>query len=163
MPPFLYNTNMIKSDLYNHQKSIQQYDFQRSSDSRIENLSLQWIDFSELMVTQNQIDTFDPDHVRDILSEYHPALVRASSVAFVKNHYILWEGQHTATANWLSGMDKVPCIVYETDNLEFKQIPSVEKFDTSQLAMLIDMLAADTGATTIDEIRNFINPQDNYS
>lgn len=153
---------MQTSEIFNHHDSLEQFNFSREFDSRIHNLSLEWIPFDKLYVTQSQVDTFDPGHVREILAEYHPAIVRPSSVALVGERYILWEGQHSATVNWLKGMDAVPCIVYKSDDMSFKQVPSIEKFDRGQLADMIHDMSQALGLTYISEVVDYIKQPDNY-
>lgn len=155
-----YMSNISK--LHSHSESLKKYNLARSFDNRINNLSLEWIPFEDLLVTQNQLDTFDPNHVADICKEYHPAIVRASSVAHIGDKYILWEGQHSATVNWLAGLNNIPCIVYKCDNLDFKQVPSIEKFDSGQMADLITMFVEDSGAKTLDDVLHLIKQYDNF-
>lgn len=134
--------------------------FERTYDIRFD--KLQWLDipYDELYVTQNQWDTFNVQHVSDILENFHPALLRASSVAKINGKYYLWEGQHSATAAYISGMDKIHCGVYTCDNMYFKDIPSVEQFAPGQIADLIKMFMDDTGANTVDEVLKFIGNSD---
>lgn len=153
---------MQESEIYNHSEIIEQYNFTRERDSRIQNLSLEWVPFDKLFVTRSQVDSFDPDHVREILSEYHPAIVRSSSVALIGDVYVLWEGQHSATVNWLKGMDKIPCMVYKTNDLSFKNVPSIEKFDSGQLADLMVDLVNKNNLTSIEELLSLIKIPDNY-
>lgn len=134
--------------------------FSREYDERIENLSLEYIPVEELYITQSQQNTFSVSHVLDIANEYHPAIVRTSSIARINGKNILWEGHHSAIVNWIKGFNSVPCIVYECDNMDFKQVPSIEKFDASQLAMLLEMFIAETGVTSLDEIKQHIKEQD---
>lgn len=133
---------------------------ERGYDERFNNLTWMDIPFEDLYVTQSQWDTFDIDHVIDILRNFHPAVLRASSVAYIDGKYILWEGQHSATASYLKGMDKIHCGVYTCDTMDFKDVPSVEKFGQSQLADLIKMFMEDTGAETISDVLNLIKTPD---
>jgi len=125
----------------------------RTPDSRLENLSLAYVPVEMLLVTQSQLESFDKQHLLDIAENFHPALMRASSVALINGSYILWEGQHTAGAAWICGMDTIPCMVYKCDDLAFKNIASIEKFDNNQFAHLIDMFMEDTGCNTLDEVK----------
>lgn len=93
----------------------------------------------------------------DIMSEFHPALVRASSVVLIDNQYYMWDGQHSATACWLRGMDQVPCMVYKCDDMAFKQMASVEKFDMKQMVSVIEQLIYAHTVDTIDELHSLIN------
>lgn len=131
--------------------------FERKYDVKFDNL--QWMDipYEDLHVTQNQWDTFNIEHVFDILQDFHPALLRASSVAYINGKYYLWEGQHSATAAYLKGIDKIHCGVYTCEDMSFKDIPSVEQFGQGQIADLIKMFMEETGATTIEDVILHIN------
>lgn len=123
----------------------------RMKDPLLEDLDFCMIPFTDLYVLQDQVNSFSKQHLIDILVHFHPALVRASSVALINGIPILWEGQHTAAACWLMGMDSIPCMVFRCENLDFRQVASVEKFDKMQLAQVIESFVADTGASTLEE------------
>ena len=143
-------------------KHIDTLTVERKYNSSIENLSLEWIPFDDLWVTPHQVKTFDIDHVNEILENYHPALLRTSSVARIGDKNILWDGQHSATANWISGMDSVPCLVYVCDNMDFKNIPSIEKFDTEQISGLMLAVIEENNITNISQLISLIKIPDNY-
>jgi hypothetical protein len=134
--------------------------FKRIQDDRYDNLTWEDIPFEELYVTDSQWNSFDIAHVKDILDHFHPALLRASSVALIDGKYVLWEGQHSATVAYLAGMDKIHCGVYKCDDMKFKDISSIEKFSQPQLAELIYMFMEDTGIQTIDEVIKYIKIPD---
>lgn len=134
----------------------------RSTNPIIENLSLEWVAFEDLWVTPDQVATFDIGHLNEILENYHPALLRSSSVVIIDGHRVLWDGQHTATANWIMGMDKVPCLVTVTDTLDFKNIPSIEKFDSIQIAKLMMDLMEQNNISSIADLQNYIKTYYNY-
>lgn len=123
-----------------HSKIIEKFNLTRRHDERLKKLSIKYIPFDELYVDQSQIDSFNEFHLEEILENFHPALLRASSVVLIDGKYYLWDGQHSATACWLNGMDEIPCIVYETDNLDFKRISSVEKFDGRQIVEMFEQV-----------------------
>jgi len=133
---------------------------ERTVDTKFKNLKWMDIPFEDLYVTQSQWDTFDIEHVKDILVDFHPAVLRASSVALIDGKYYLWEGQHSATAAYLKGLDKIHCGVYECETMYFKDTPSVEKFGQSQIADLVYMFMEDTGAKTIDDVLAIIKVPD---
>jgi len=143
-------------------KHIDTINVERKINLAIEQLSLEWIPFDNLWVTPHQVKTFDIAHVNEILENYHPALLRSSSVARIGDKNILWDGQHSATANWISGMDSVPCLVYKCDNMDFKSVPSIEKFDTAQLAELMLSLITEHTLTSIQQLASFIKIPDNF-
>jgi hypothetical protein len=143
-------------------KHIDTINVERKINLAIEQLSLEWIPFDNLWVTPHQVKTFDIAHVNEILENYHPALLRSSSVARIGDKNILWDGQHSATANWISGMDSVPCLVYKCDNMDFKSVPSIEKFDTAQLAELMLSLITEHSLTSIQQLASFIKIPDNF-
>lgn len=118
----------------------------------VDKFRIQMVPFHLLKVTEYQAKKFSWNHVKNINDEYHPALTRCSSVAYYKGEYICWEGQHTATVNWLNGMKSVPCVVQEVEDLEFKNIPTISKFDRKELLALFNYLIEDIGATSIQDI-----------
>lgn len=156
--PLFYTINRCM-DIVKHIDTI---NVERSYNSAIDNLSLEWIPFGDLWVTPHQVKTFDINHVNEILEHYHPALLRTSSVARIGDKNILWDGQHSATANWISGMDSIPCLVYVCDDMDFKRVPSIEKFDTEQIAMLMMDLIENNKLTSIEELSSLIKVSDNY-
>jgi hypothetical protein len=132
----------------------------RKRNPLIDNLSIQYISFDKLLVTDSQKSCFDIDHLREIVENFHPALLKSPSVALVNGDFILWEGQHSAFAAWLNGMDKIPCLVFETTDLSFKDIPSIEKFDHNQFGHLLDMFMEDTQIDTIEQLKQSLRPFD---
>lgn len=148
-------------DLYHHIKQLEANpELQKDIDPRVQNISLEFIPFEDLYVTRSQVEKFEADHVLDIMEEYHPAIMRPSSIARIDGVNILWEGQHSATVNYLKGFNKVPCVVYTCDDLSFKNTPSVEKFDAHQMAMVIEMFMEDTGAETLEDVLKLVKPID---
>ena len=118
----------------------------------VDKFRMQMIPFHLLKVTEYQAKKFSWNHVKTINEEYHPALTRCSSIAYYKGEYICWEGQHTAVVNWLNGMKAVPCIVQEVEDLEFKETPTISKFDRKELLALFNYLIKDIGATTLQDV-----------
>ena len=57
-------------------------------------------------------------------------------------------------------MDKIPCLVFETTDLSFKDIPSIEKFDHNQFGHLLDMFMEDTQIDTIEQLKQSLRPFD---
>lgn len=145
---------------YKHIEHSELLSIERTFDPKFKNLKWMDIPFEKLYVTQSQWDTFNINHVMDILDNFHPAVLRASSVALINGKYYLWEGQHSATAAYLKGMDKIHCGVYTCEDMSFKDIPSVEKFDQGQIADLIYMFMEETGARTIDDVLELIKVPD---
>lgn len=118
----------------------------------VDKFRIQMIPFHLLRVTEYQAKKFSWNHVKNINEDYHPALTRCSSVAYYKGEYICWEGQHTAVVNWLNGMKSVPCVVQEVEDFEFKEIPTVSKFDRKELLALFNYLIEDIGATSLQDV-----------
>ena len=151
------------SELYNYFLStFDQFQMDRNPSDLNDNLSMAWIPFKSLVVTEHQMETFDLNHVIQICENWHPAIARSCSVANVGGNLILWEGQHTALAYFIKGFDDIPCMVYTTDNLDFKNIPSVEKFDRYQLSSLIEHFMEETGCETLEDVVKHIREPDNY-
>lgn len=143
--------------MHKHIDTLNEFGLTRTSDPRLKNLTLQYVPFDELYVDQYQTDTFSIDHLNDIMSEFDPALLRASSVALINNQYYLWDGQHSATAFWLRGMDMIPCMVYKCDDMSFKQSASVEKFDTVQLVSLVKQLIQENNIESMEDMTKFLS------
>ena len=123
----------------------------------IDRFRIQMVPFHLLKVTEYQAKKFSWNHVKGINEVYHPALTICSSVLYYNGEYICWEGQHTAVLNWLNGMKAVPCIVFEDENMDFKENPTVSKFDKKELLTLFNYLIEDIQPETIDDIVNHLN------
>lgn len=124
----------------------------RTKNKELDNLTLDYVSFDKLVITESQKKSFDKDHLLDILSEFHPAIARAPSVVLIDNKYVIWDGQHTALAFYLNGVDNIPCMIYKTDNLSFIGTTCVEKFDTNQLAHLLHTFMLEHNCNTIDDV-----------
>lgn len=127
-------------------------DITRIHNVELDNLTLAVIPIDKIKITQSQKQSFSIEHLQDILKEFHPAIARAPSVAFINDEYILWDGQHTALAFYLNGMDNIPCLVYKTNNLSFIGTTCVEKFDRNQLVHLIYDFMLDNNCNTINDV-----------
>lgn len=134
--------------------------FERSWDERWLKFNWQDIPFDKLLVTESQWETFDINHVIEILNNFHPAIMRACSVAEIDGKFYLWEGQHTATAAYILGLDRIHCGVYKCEDMQFKNISCVEKFTSSQMADLIKRFMDDTGAKTMEDVIELIKVPD---
>ena len=149
------NPDQLKK-LFKHVKakagSVEEIQKQSRENPLVDNFRIQMVPFHLLKITEYQAKKFSWNHVKNINEDYHPALTRCSSVAYYKGEYICWEGQHTATVNWLNGMKAVPCVVQEVEDLSFKEIPTVSKFDRKELLALFNYLIEDIGATSIQDI-----------
>ena len=134
--------------------------FERTWDERW--LKFQWLDipFDKLLVTESQWETFDINHVIDILNNFLPAIMRACSVADIDGKFYLWEGQHTATAAYIMGLDRIHCGVFKCEDMRFKDVACVEKFTNNQIADLISMFMEETGATSMEEVKQLIKVPD---
>lgn len=127
-------------------------DITRIHNAELDNLTLAVIPIDKIKITQSQKQSFSIEHLQDILKEFHPAIARAPSVAFINDEYILWDGQHTALAFYLNGMDNIPCLVYKTNDLSFIGTTCVEKFDRNQLVHLIYDFMLDNNCNTINDV-----------
>lgn len=124
----------------------------RTHNAELNNLSLAVIPFDKIRITEPQQQSFSIEHLRDILKEFHPAIARAPSVVLIDDEYILWDGQHTALAFYLNGMDNIPCLVFKTNDLSFIGTTCVEKFDKNQLVHLIYDFMLDNNCNTITDV-----------
>jgi len=134
--------------------------FERVWDERWLKFSWQDIPFNKLWVTESQWETFDINHVMEICENFHPAIMRACSVADINGKFYLWEGQHTATAAYIFGLDRIHCGVYRCEDMKFKDIPSIEKFTDSQISSLLEMFMKSTGAKTLEDVKKLIKVPD---
>lgn len=123
----------------------------------VDKFRIQMVPFHLLRVTEYQSGKFSWNHVKGINEEYHPALTRCSSVLYYKGEYICWEGQHTAVLNWLNGMKAVPCVVFEDDNMDFKDIPTISKFDRGELMTLFGYIIEDAQPESIQDLIDYCN------
>lgn len=121
----------------------------------VDKFRIQMVPFHLLRVTEYQAKKFSWNHAKGINQEYHPALTRCSSVLYYKGEYICWEGQHTAVVNWLNGMKSVPCVVFEDDNMDFKDIPTISKFDRGELITLFGYLIEDIQPESIQDVIDY--------
>ena len=132
----------VEFKLYDYLENQKQYNLPAPDDERMDKLKVEFVPFHQLKITQKQKDSFSPDHVIDIVENFHPALLRPSGVAKYKDEYVLWDGHHSATVSLCMGMQGVICMVYECDTIdEINDIltyDTIEKFDTNQLLDLLE-------------------------
>lgn len=132
----------IEFKLYSYLENQKRYDLPMRDDSRIDKLSFEMVPFHLLKITEKQRNSFSPAHAKDIIENFHPALLRPSGVAKYNGDYILWDGHHSATVSMCLGFDVVACIVYECDSIDeindILKYDTIEKFDTNQLLDMIE-------------------------
>jgi hypothetical protein len=128
--------------LYDYLENQKQYNLPAPDDDRMNKLKVEFVPFHQLKITQKQKDSFSPEHVIDIVENFHPALLRPSGVAKYNGDYILWDGHHSATVSLCMGMQGAICMVYECDTIdEINDIltyDTIESFDKNQLLDMID-------------------------
>ena len=128
--------------LYDYVENQKQYNLPAPDDDRMNKLKVEFVPFHQLKITQKQKDSFSPEHVIDIVENFHPALLRPSGVAKYNGDYILWDGHHSATVSLCMGMQGAICMVYECDTIdEINDIltyDTIESFDKNQLLDMID-------------------------
>lgn len=129
---------ILHSYLHNQKK----FDFPMVDDDRTTRLSFDFIPFTNLKITQKQLDSFKPSHLVEILKNFHPALLRPSSVIKYKNEFIIWDGHHSATIALCIGLDAAPCMVYECYSIdeinEILDSETVENVDIEQILNMIE-------------------------
>lgn len=117
-------------------EKIKQYNFPFEPDNRLQHWHLTYVEFSDILITEKQLKRFDASHVMDIYNNFHPALLRPSSMVAIDGKIYCWDGMHSAVVGLLKGFQKCPCIVYETDSWDFLETPTEEKLDEDQLLSL---------------------------
>jgi len=117
-------------------EKIKQHRFPFEIDSRLPQYHLTYVDFSKILITEKQLKRFDPSHVMDIYNNFHPALLRPSSIVDINGQLFCWDGLHSAVVALLKGFDECPSVVFQTDSWDFLKIPTEEKFDEDQLISL---------------------------
>lgn len=128
--------------LHSYLENQKKYDFPMIEDDRLSRLYFDFISFTDLKITQKQLDGFKPDHLVEILKNFHPALLRPSSVIKFNNEYIVWDGHHSATIALCLGMNSAPCMIYECNSIdeinEILDSDTVENIDLDQILTMID-------------------------
>lgn len=127
--------------LIKYLENQKQYDFPMVEDKRLSRLHFEMVPFHLLKITQKQKASFSISHFMDILKNFHPALLRPSGVIRYKHHYILWDGHHSATLALCTGMEQVPCVVYECDTIdEINEILEISTIENLDLEQILDMI-----------------------
>lgn len=128
--------------LYDYLENQKQFELPAPDDKRIEKLTVEFVPFHLLKITQKQKNSFNPSHVVDIVENFHPALLRPSGVAKYNGDYILWDGHHSATVSLCMGLQGAYCMVYHCDSIEeindILTYDTIESFDTNQLLDMIE-------------------------
>jgi hypothetical protein len=114
-------------------ENLKKFEFEYEPDPRLAKWHLGFVNFADLYITEQQAKTFSADHVRDILENFHPALLRPTCVVHIDGKLVCWDGQHSAVVALLKGMEQCPCVIFESDDWEFKKVPTIEKFDPQQI------------------------------
>lgn len=122
--------------------NLKNFDFPYDPDPRLAKWHMGFVDFNDLHLTEQQVKTFSPSHVLDIINNFHPALLRPTCVIYIDGKLVCWDGQHSAAVALLKGMDQCPCVIFETEDWEFKQVPTIEKFDRQQILDLYQTLGS---------------------
>jgi hypothetical protein len=86
----------------------------------IDKLKLEWIEPSEIFVTQRQRSVIDYDCLKTILEDFSLGRIKSVNIARIMGVNICWNGQHTILAMMLNGWDKVPCMVYECEDMSWR-------------------------------------------
>lgn len=137
-----YGNLEVEFKLYDYLENQKNFELPAPDDERMKRLSVEFVPFDKLKITQKQKDSFKPHHVVDIVENFHPALLRPSGVAKFNGDYILWDGHHSATVSLCMGMQGVICMVYHCDSIdEINDIltyDTIESFDTNQLLDMIE-------------------------
>ena len=86
----------------------------------IENLKLEWIDPVDIFVTIRQKHVWNVDTLETILEDFCPGRIKSVNIARILGVNICWNGQHTIAAMLLNGWKKIPCMVYECEDMNWR-------------------------------------------
>lgn len=126
-------------------KLLDQIQLEPTIDIRLDKLKMGSVPFDRLMISEKQKQRFDIEHVKDILENFHPALLRPVHVIEYNGNYIVWDGQHSAAVAYLSGMTGCPSMVYTCDTEdEYNEIMSTDTIETLDMAQIFDMILSDS-------------------
>jgi hypothetical protein len=136
-----YGELEIKNEFTSFLKNQENFDFEKK-EIDLAKWNIMMIPFDMLYISERQKKSFSVEHVVDILSEFHPALHRPSSVIKYNGKYIIWDGHHSAAVARLVGMSGCPAVVYECDTIsDFNDIldtATVEKIDYTQIMNILE-------------------------
>ena len=86
----------------------------------VDNLKLEWIAPEDIFVTRRQKSVFQPDALVNILNDFSPGRIKSVNIARIMGVNICWNGQHTVIGMMLNGWKKVPCMVYECEDMRWR-------------------------------------------
>lgn len=86
----------------------------------IDKLSLEWIDPNDIIVTVRQKSCWDIDALKTILDDFCLGRIKSINIARIMGYNICWNGQHTIAGMLLNGWEKVPCMVYECEDMSWR-------------------------------------------
>jgi len=131
--------------------NLSRYDIEDEPSELNEQHTIEYVDWDKLVITDNQKQSFDPEHALEIMSGYHPGVHRPVCVALFGGQYIVWDGHHSAVAAYKTGMKQAPCVVFRCDTLtDFQELLDADtfiKFDNSQLEIMFEEFISHHGGT----------------
>lgn len=86
----------------------------------IEKLKLEWIDPKDIFITIRQSHVWSHETLQTILEDFNIGRLKSINVARIMDVNICWNGQHTIAAMILNGWEKVPCMVYECEDMTWR-------------------------------------------
>lgn len=87
----------------------------------IDKLKLEWLSPEDIFVTIRQKHVWDINTLTTILEDFNLGRIKSINIARIMNINICWNGQHTIAAMLLNGWEKVPCMVYECENMKWRE------------------------------------------
>lgn len=108
----------------------------------VDKLKLEWIDPKDMFVTIRQKNVWDQDTLATILKGFCLGRIKSVNIARIMGVNICWNGQHTVAAMLLNGWKKVPCLVYECEDMNWRTNTATHmRFSSRQRAdMAYDLL-----------------------
>lgn len=131
----------------------------------VENLKLEWVDPADIFVTVRQKAVFSHDTLQTILEDFNPGRIKSVNIARILGVNICWNGQHTVLAMMLNGWEKVPCMVYECEDMRWRDNSVTHmRFSERQIADLAydflveeqELLEKDSKMTTFADVINHL-------
>lgn len=86
----------------------------------IEKLKLEWIDPHDIFVTTRQKSAWKPEKLEKILPDFCIGRLKSINIARIMGVNICWNGQHTIASLLCNGWEKVPCMVYECEDMNWR-------------------------------------------
>ena len=118
----------------------------------VDKLTLEWLSPEDIFVTIRQKHVWNVDTLETILEDFCPGRIKSVNIARILGVNICWNGQHTIAAMLLNGWKKVPCMVYECEDMSWRTNTATHmRFSLRQ--------RADMAFDTLQEVQQGCDPE----